>query len=369
MKIMYCTHGHGWDSTWPYAFIDSYIIETLKEMGHEVIVYDIFLRENTVIEFIKAYSEKYKLNPAQWFNLLNDRSTADLPLEVIETKPDLVLHIVGKISNRALMALKELKTKTAIWFLDDPQEIDKTIKMGTFYDWVYTVESACVDIHKSSGSDHVEFLPLGCFPKIQKKIEVEDKYKSDICLIGVPFPKRVEFIDSIADFLKDYNVKIIGGGPRIGDARDPWLWKRKLKRLDVLENFIIDEIVQPAEAAKYYNGAKINLNIHRAGSDERFKDVIKTKIEPKSVSGRTFEVAGCAAFQLIDQDRPNFREHFVEGKEIASFSDAEDFKKKVTYYLSHESERLAIAEAAQKRAYAEHTYKHRLQRVIDNASK
>ncbi len=368
MKILYCAHGHYWDSTWPYAFIDRFIIETLKEMGHEVRVYDVFLRANMVIEFVKAYSEKFKLSPAQWIGLLDDRSTADLPLEAVEYKPDLVLHIVGRISTRALAALRELKYKTAIWFLDDPQEIDKTSKMGTFYDYVYTVESACADIHKKAGSTTAEFLPLGCFPKIHRKFEVEDKYKSDICLVGVPFPRRVEFFDSIADFLKNYNVKIIGGGPRIGDVKNPWLWKKKLKRLDVLEKFIIDEIVQPDEAAKYYNGAKINLNIHRAAVDERFEDVNKIKVMPQSVSGRTFELAGCGAFQLIDQERSNYKIHFEAGKEIASFKDTDDFKKKIEYYLSRDDERRSIGEAAQKRAYAEDTYKQRLQKIIDNAS-
>jgi len=367
MKILYCAHGHYWGSTWPYAFIDNYIIDTLKEMGHEVKVYDVYNRANFVIDFVNAYAKKHNLTSGQWIALLDDRSTADLPLEVLDFEPDLVLHIVGRITEKVLKALRKLKVKTAIWFMDDPQEIDKTSRMGTFYDNVFTVESACVDAHREAGSGRAEFLPLGCVPSIHKKMEVEEKYKSDICFVGVPFPRRVDFFDSAADFLKNYNVKIIGGGPRIGTVEDPWLWKKKLKRLDVLEKFIIDEVIQPEESAKYYNGAKINLNIHRAAVDERFKVGNVKGIIPKSVSGRTFEIAGCGAFQLIDQERPNFRLHFEDGKEIVSFSDAEDFKKKVKYYLEHEDERKAIAEASQKRAYLEHTYKNRLEKILGNA--
>ena len=333
-------------------------------MGHEVKVYDIFARANTVITFVSAYAKKFNLNNAQTIALLDDRSTLDLTMEAVEFEPDLLLHIVGRIPERVLKTLKKINIKTAIWFFDDPQEIDKTSKMGTFYDRVFTVESACVEAHKAAGSKNAEYLPLGCVPSIHKKMEVEDKYKSDICFIGVPFPRRVEIFDSLADFLNDFNVKIIGGGPNIGSSEDPWLWKRKLKRLDVLERFVIDEVVQPPEAAKYYNGAKINLNIHRAAIDERFKAGNVSGIVPKSESGRTFEIAGCGAFQLIDQERPNFRLHFEEGKEIASFSDLDDFKKKVSYYLDHENERVSMANMAQKRAYLEHTYKNRLERIL-----
>ncbi|OGC06493.1 hypothetical protein A2526_02980 [candidate division WOR-1 bacterium RIFOXYD2_FULL_36_8] len=365
MKILYCAHGHFWGSTWPYAFIDDYIIKTLKVMGHEVKVFDVFARANMVIHYVGNYAKEKKLNESQVKMLLQDRATADLPLEVLDFKPDLVLHIVGNISNRVLKVLREIKVKTAIWFLDDPQEIDNTSNMGAFYDYVYTVESACVEKHKNSGSKNTSFLPLACSPDVHKKIEVDDKYKSDICFVGVPFPRRVEFFDLVADFLKDYNVKIIGGGPTIGSLKDPWLWKKKLKRLDVLERFIVDDIVPPSEAVKYYNGAKIVLNIHRAAVDERFKTGNAEGIIPTSVSGRTFEVAGCASFQLIDDERPNYKIHFEENKEIVSFKWVDDFKEKIVHYINNAAERDKIAEAAQKRAYKDHTYQQRLDKIIN----
>ena len=332
MKILYCAHGDYWGSTWPYAFIDNFIVASLKELGQEVKTYDIFPRANMVANFVNALAAKQNLTTGQKLALLDDRSTADLPLEILEYDPDLVLHIVGRIPKRILNAINKLNKKTAIWFLDDPQEIDNTSKMGKLYSQVYTVESACTEIYKAAGSEKAQFLPLGCFPGVHKKMEVEDKYKSDICFIGVAFPRRVEFFDAAADFLNNYNVKIIGGGPNIGgSSEDPWLWKRKLKRLDVLEKFIIDEVVQPPEAAKYYNGAKIVLNIHRAAVDERRGAGNSKGVMPQSVSGRTFEVAGCGAFQLIDQERPNYKIHFEENKEIVAFSDLNDFKKKVEY--------------------------------------
>jgi spore maturation protein CgeB len=86
--------------------------------------------------------------------------------------------------------------------------------------------------------------------------------------------------------------------------------------------------------------------------DARFAKGNTPGILPQSVSGRTFEIAGCGAFQLIDQERSNYKIHFEEGKEIVAFSDVDDFKKKIEYYLKHDDERATIAEASQKKAYS-----------------
>lgn len=357
--MLYVAHGDYWGSTWPYAFIDHFIVQTLQAMGHEVKTYNVFANTVPVVKFYREMAETKKIGEDKLLNILDDRATVSLPFEILDFSPDLVLHIVGRIPERVMKAIKKLKTKTAIWFLDDPQEIDVTSKEGTWYDFVYTVESACVAAHKKA-----EFLPLGCFPEIYKPMEVEEKYKSDICFIGVPFPRRVEFFDEMADFLKGYNVKIIGGGPTIGSVQDPWLWKRKLKRLDVLEKFIVDEIVFPEEAAKYFNGAKINLNIHRRSQDSRFAHGNSQNIQPESVSGRTFDLAGCGAFQLIDNLRSNVSKHFEIGKEIVVFENNDDFKEKIKYYLSHDKERKQIAEAANKKVVSEHTYEKRLEKIL-----
>jgi spore maturation protein CgeB len=365
MKVLYVAHGNFWGSTWPYQFIDQFIILTLRQMGHEVNVFDLFTQVQFHFPFFKQVADQRKLSPNQLLALLDNQAEGDLPLECLDFKPDLLLHTVGRLSPRVLKALRQIKVKTAVWFLDDPQEIDFTAQKGLFYDHVFTVEDNCVAAHRQAGSKNAAFLPLGCFPPVNKKLEsVEDKYKSDICFVGVAFPDRVAFFDEQADFLKDHSVKIIGGGPNIGSGADPWFWKRKLKRLDVLEKFVIDEVAFPEEAAKYYNGAKINLNIHRGAVDERFAHGNSAGILPRGISGRTFEIAGCGAFQLIDQKRADYTRHFTPDKELVSFSDAADFQAKVKHYLAADQERGAIAAAAQARAYREHTYEDRLKKIL-----
>jgi spore maturation protein CgeB len=369
MKIMYVAHGHYWGSTWPYAYIDGYVTSALKQLGHEVKVFNCFNHAELVDPYVKAYMRQKQLPPEQLVPILDLMASQFLPFELLEFKPDLLVHIVGRLSDRVLKIVRDLKVKTAIWFLDDPQEIDKTAEMALLYDQVFTVESAALPAYRELGSKSVSFLPLGCDPAIQKSQPVEEKYRSDICFVGVAFPARVRFFDEMADFLKSYKVRIIGGGPLIGGGEaDPWLWKRKLSRQDVYENAIIDEVIPPAEAAKYYNGAKINLNIHRAAVDDRFTQLNARGVGATAVSGRTFEIAGSGGFQLIDTVRTDYSRHFVPGQEIAVFQDAADFKKQVVYYLSHDQERQKIAAASQARAYRDHTYLARMKQLLSAVS-
>lgn len=82
------------------------------------------------------------------------------------------------------------------------------------------------------------------------------------------------------------------------------------------------------------------------------------------VNVRCFEAAGVGAFQMVDW-RPGLWQLFEDGKELVTFTSMADLKKKVDYWLPLETERRAIGEAGQRRALAEHTYRHRLELLLD----
>ena len=369
MKILYVSHGHFWGSTWPYQYIDGHIAETLTKMGHTVRTFDIFTRADIYHRTLLEHKLKNNIPDPLYIQMLEDRASADLPFEALEFEPDLILHIVGRIGLRVLNVLKKIKMKTAVWFLDDPQEIDFTTKRALFYTYAFTTEEAAVPAYKEAGHPHIEHLPLGYAPEVHSPVSiVPEEYKSDICFIGVPFPIRAALFDDLADFMKNYTVKIVGGGPNVGSREDPWEWGRRLKRMDVYEPSIRAEMVEPTETAKYFNGAKINLNIHREPWDDRFLRGNSKKILPISVNNRTFEIAGCGAFQLIDESRSGISKVFEPGKEIVTYKDPDDLQKKIAYYMQHPGKRLDVARAAALRAQSEHTYEKRLTRILEVAS-
>ena len=77
---------------------------------------------------------------------------------------------------------------------------------------------------------------------------------------------------------------------------------------------------------------------------------------------RLFEAAAVGVLQIAD-DRPGNRRWFTPGETIVLYSDLDDLRSKVAYYLVHEDERRAIAEAAQAHVYAHHTYDQRVAEI------
>ena len=78
---------------------------------------------------------------------------------------------------------------------------------------------------------------------------------------------------------------------------------------------------------------------------------------------RVFDICGAGGFCLTDA-RAELSEFFITGREVESFSSEEELIDKAAYYLSHDSEREKIAQCGCKRVRSEHTYYHRINRLI-----
>jgi hypothetical protein len=79
---------------------------------------------------------------------------------------------------------------------------------------------------------------------------------------------------------------------------------------------------------------------------------------------RLFESTGVGAMLLTDAKR-NLDELFEPGKEVVAYDGVDDLVAKVNYYLEHDGERAAIAEAGQKRTLTEHTYSSRMPELVE----
>lgn len=94
------------------------------------------------------------------------------------------------------------------------------------------------------------------------------------------------------------------------------------------------------------SGATISLNVH--GDFMRYGGNM-----------RLFEAAALGAFQISD-DRPGILQWFMPGEHLVTFSDMDELREQVAWYLAHPDERRAIAEAARAHVLAHHTYEQRL---------
>lgn len=79
---------------------------------------------------------------------------------------------------------------------------------------------------------------------------------------------------------------------------------------------------------------------------------------------RLFEATGVGTM-LITDAKNDLKKLFVPGKEVETYSSAPELLEKVKYYLAHPKERDQIAKAGQKRTLKDHTYKIRMQELVD----
>lgn len=266
-------------------------------------------------------------------------------------KPELAFTLVGfKLQIQIIQWLKKQQIKTAVWFTEDPYFMDRTQVLSQYYDFVFTIDTAALEFYKNNGHSNAYQFPLATEPQVFRPKQVEAKYRSDICIVGFPYPDRIQLIQFLFQNTA-YKIKVVGK------------WSNPLFRFRSNPKLMIHEgWVAPSVVANFYNGAKIVLNTHRPFNLKQNQN--KLGIIGKSINNRTFDIAACSSFQLIEfkEDLPN---HFIEDEEIVSFNNNQELVQKIDYYIKTEEERQRIADNARNRVLKEHTFEHRLEKMLE----
>jgi spore maturation protein CgeB len=118
--------------------------------------------------------------------------------------------------------------------------------------------------------------------------------------------------------------------------------------------------ISSEDCVAIFNATDVNLNLHSSIQAER------TVTCGDFINPRTFEVAACGAFQLVDR-RTLMPGAFAED-ELATFTSLAELSEKIEYFLEHPEERQAYAQRGQARVLAEHTYDRRMDALLDFAA-
>ncbi|NMO95237.1 CgeB family protein [Paenibacillus lemnae] len=270
-------------------------------------------------------------------------------------KPDVMLvmnglHVFPKDLIPQLKQIRSSGIKTAVWFVDDPYFTKDTSELCLHYDMVFTHELSCVELYKSLGARKVHYMPLAVHPGLFCPMRADANYQSDICFIGNAFRNRAALFDELAPFLAGKKVRIIGG-----------FWER-LARYKELSSFIQSGFVPPSETAKYYNGAKIVINLHRPTTswDDNRNSL---NLGGRSINPRTFEINACGTLQMTDI-REDLYQYYEPGRDIETFANVHELRFKLEHYLSRDQERQGIALRGLKTTMSHHTYAARLPMLL-----
>lgn len=105
------------------------------------------------------------------------------------------------------------------------------------------------------------------------------------------------------------------------------------------------------EASVIYRCAKINLNIS-------LRSILT------GIPLRAFDVMGSGGFLLTNYQQ-DFLEYFVPDEDFVYYESYEDMLEKADYYLSHDRERQEIARNGYEKVKAEHTFKSRVDQILN----
>lgn len=241
-------------------------------------------------------------------------------LEVVDReKPDYIFFqiVQHEFFFTTLAKIKEISPKTKIVNFTGDDDVDfepLTIQLFPFVDYFFVAHTEFIPKYPKKafflcGANIDEFRPLN----------LDKAY--DVSFVGSPKADRDEILQYLIE--NGVNVKIFGGG---------WHSYTKLAK-----NYCGQ--IDNKDFIKIINQTKINLCLSKNyGGTYRIPE-------------RFFEVNACKSFMLTEHPTSfwNYREKFIEGKDIVSFTTNEELVKKIKYYLSKDKERERIAYDAYKK--------------------
>lgn len=324
--------------------IGRYVASALKEDGHLVDVFE-------APDFYSAYNSLNNLNVTTdrldylqntFLNVVSQSILAK-----VETfEPDMVLAMAQAPLNRqALKRLRRDGVATAMWFVEDYNLFTYWKGFAPFYDIFAVIQKGdFFNDLEAIGQNNALYLPLAAQPDFHKPIELtpveQRKFGAEISFMGAGYPnRRMAFKELV--------------------SRDFKIWGNEWDGDHVLEPLVQlkGARVTPEECVKIFNATKINLNLH---SSVQVNELVTNG---DFVNPRTFELAACGAFQLVDK-RSLMNESFAED-ELATFSSMKELIEKIDYFSSNPKEREQIAAKGRERVLKDHTYVNRMRSLLE----
>ncbi len=322
----------------------NYIRDALLNLGHFVEVMESDKFQESFFEINKVTSNKQNTGAliSLFTNFLGEAATA----KAVEVSPDLIIAVAqAPLGKEALSRLKALNAPLVFWFVEDFRVLSYWEKIVQHYDYIFTIQrGAFFEKLKCNEVKNYYYLPQACAPEKHCMLTMPDEEKkhfgSDLSFMGAGYYNRKALFEKLIDF----DFKIWGS---------EWEMASPVGRLVQKDGTRINE----DECVKIYNAAKINLNLHSSSFHEGVNPI------GDFVNPRTFEIAACGGFQLVDY-RSELPELFEIGKELVCYKDLDELRSLIKYYLRNPEEKAEIAARGQLRAKRNHTFENRMREML-----
>jgi spore maturation protein CgeB len=323
--------------------IARHTVAALESLGHRVSWLDQSLHHASYEAFGVYREPRHRLTIQ---NRFADMLSLGVVTHLAEDPPDLVLALAQAPMNLAVLEhLRKKKFLTAMWFVENYRHLTYWRQVAGGYDYWFVIQQAsCVDALKRAGARHVSYLPMAADPVLHRPLRLtaaeQDEYSADVSFVGAGYANRRTLLPRWLS--KDWSFKLWGNEWEGADGLTSVL-QRGCARIDT------------ETCIKIFNATSVNLNLHSCAGDG---------LDPEAdfVNPRTFELAACGAFQLVDE-RSLLPDLFA-ADEMIRFTAATEVPSFIRTWLDDGPGRRAIAEAARRRVLAQHTYEHRMRELL-----
>jgi spore maturation protein CgeB len=323
--------------------IARYTVSALEALGHRVTWIDHSLHAT-------SYNSMDTLKDGRLRQTMRSRFVDWLSLytqvQLAENPPDLVLALAQAPLNLPVLEhLRRKKFLTAMWFVENHRHLTYWQQLAGSYEFWFVIQrGACFDNLRHAGARHVAYLPLAADLTVHRPVELtpdeQAEFGSDVSFVGAGYSNRRVLLPQLIK--PEWTFKLWGNEWEQAPALAGTL-QRNGARVDT------------ATCVKIFNATKVNVNLHSFTGEG---------LDPEAdfVNPRTFELAACGAFQVLDQR--SLLPDLFEPDQVAVFTKGEDLPNLVKMGLDDPATRVAMAQASQRRVREAHTYTHRMKELL-----
>ncbi|MFA9379079.1 MAG: DUF3880 domain-containing protein [Lachnotalea sp.] len=331
MKILLCSWANIFEPEINYAF---------KKMGF------------TVDELISFITDPF--SDSNYIRILSDKLLTNTYAFVFSVNYIPIVTMVCTIH----------KIKYISWIADSPCFELNSYSISSPYNYIFIFDKILFDNYYTESPDTVYYLPLGSnvarLDNIVLTNEENINYKSDISFVGSLYTFRSKY-NNLYRFDKRNHIIDNFIGRECSHRERIRIINRLCKEFSfdlytnddtsynpgIKNNGIVDPIV---EVFKVYKATKINLNI-------------TSKTIKSGLPLRLFDIMGSGGF-LITNYQSELSDYFEINKDLVVYENSDDLVNKISYYLSHEDERLEIAYNGYTKVKTKHQFTNRICKIL-----
>lgn len=312
----------------PDSFADN-ILDSLNQMGHEGIavgaIYPLATRKvgGTAVDLARRFTP---------LELALQRRTAR---RIAATGAELAITAEAAFLPPIVDEIRKRGTKLALWFPDHAVNLGRMLMMIAEYDAVFFKEPALVDRLKAMLDIPVHYLPEACNPRWHRPLDGTAR-SGTVVVAGNLHPYRVRQLEILARA----GIPLELYGPPL----PRWLKGSSISHLHT------GRYIAREDKARVFRAASVVLNQMHPG-------------EFRGMNCRLFEGTACGG-PVVTERRDELPSLFSPEREVLAYDSLAEAIELITEMLEDPERGRSLGDAASKRAHSEHTYRHRLERML-----